>query len=105
MVILPTEPIYSKLLVTALKDDFFSIKDDIAAIVSLLSVENILYQPRDQEKEVLKRRKRFVIKHSDHLTLLGIYYAFREVLTKSKREAAAFAKEHFLNDKSLLKSV
>jgi hypothetical protein len=43
MAILPTEPLYSKLLITALKEEYSEIEDSITAIVALLSVENILY--------------------------------------------------------------
>ena len=43
MAVLPTDPIYSRLLVTALKPEFKSIKDSIASIVAMLSVENVYY--------------------------------------------------------------
>jgi HrpA-like RNA helicase len=106
MAILPTEPIYSKLLITALKDEYFEIKSSITAIVALLSVENILYTPKGMEKVVIKKRKKFINYESDHLTLLSIYNFFRDVVkTKSKKDAVAFAKEHFLNEKSLLKAM
>jgi len=41
MAVLPTEPVYSRLLVTALKPEHLAIKDSIAAIVAMLSVENV----------------------------------------------------------------
>lgn len=106
MAVLPTEPIYSKLLITALKEEFIAIKDSISAIVSLLSVENILYQPKDLEKTILKKRKKFINPESDHLTLLNIFNQFKEIYkSKSKKEALEFAREHYLNDKSLVKSI
>ena len=43
MSILPTEPIYSKLLLTTLKSEYKPIKYEIASIISMLSVENIFY--------------------------------------------------------------
>ena len=36
MSVLPTEPIYSKLLITALKPEYESVKTKIASIVSML---------------------------------------------------------------------
>lgn len=106
MAILPTEPVYSKLLVTSLKDEYLEIQPSISAIVALLSVENILYTPKGQEKEVIKKRKKFLNPDSDHLTLLSILNFFSEVMrTKSKKEAVAFAREHYLNEKSLLKAM
>jgi len=43
MAILPTEPIYSRLLVTSLKPEFSAAKEAIAAIVAMLSVENVFF--------------------------------------------------------------
>ena len=43
MAVLPTEPIYSRLLVISLKPEFMLSKDSVAAIVAMLSVENIFY--------------------------------------------------------------
>jgi HrpA-like RNA helicase len=105
MAVLPTEPLFSKLLITALKEEYVEIKHNIAAIVALLSVENILYTPKGMEKEVIKKRKKFVNYESDHLTLLSIFNFFKDVLkTKCKKDAISFAKEHYLNEKSLLKA-
>ena len=105
MAILPTEPIYSKLLITSLKEEYLEIQKSISAIVALLSVENILYSPKGLEKQVIKKRKKFINYESDHLTLLNIFNFFKEVLRKSKGEAVQFAQEHFLNDKSLQKAI
>ena len=74
--------------------------------MALLSVENIMYAPKGMEKQVIKKRKKFVNYESDHLTLLNIFNFFKEVIkTKSKKEAVEFAREHFLNDKSLIKAM
>ena len=43
MSIMPTDPIYSKLLVKSLKPQFKPISHSIAAIVAMLSVENVFY--------------------------------------------------------------
>ena len=43
MAILPTDPIYSRLLVTALKPEFNTIKEAISTIVAMLSVENVFH--------------------------------------------------------------
>lgn len=58
------------------------------------------------DKQVIKKRKKFVNYESDHLTLLNIFNFFKDVIkTKSKKEAVEFAREHFLNDKSLIKAM
>ena len=65
-----------------------------------------MYAPKGMEKQVIKKRKKFVNYESDHLTLLNIFNFFKEVIkTKSKKEAVEFAREHFLNDKSLIKAM
>jgi HrpA-like RNA helicase len=43
--ILPTDPVFSFLLLTSLKPKYASITEHIITIVSLLSVENIFYLP------------------------------------------------------------
>ena len=43
MAVLPTDPLYSKLLVTALKPEYTQVRDSVTAIVSMLSVENVYY--------------------------------------------------------------
>ena len=88
MAILPTEPIYSKLLITSLKEEYIEVQKSVSAIVALLSVENIMYTPKGQEKQVIKKRKKFINYESDHLTLLNIFNFYKDVLkTKSAREA------------------
>ena len=74
--------------------------------MALLSVENIMYAPKGMEKQVIKKRKKFFNYESDHLTLFNIFNFFKDVIkTKSKKEAVEFAREHFLNDKSLIKAM
>jgi hypothetical protein len=58
MAILPTEPLYSKLIVTSLKPEYLKIKDSIAAIVAMLSVENVFFQSPDNDKLKAKAIKR-----------------------------------------------
>ena len=46
MAVLPTDPVYSRLLVTSLKPEFKSVKDSVASIVAMLSVENVYYDTK-----------------------------------------------------------
>ena len=43
MAVLPTDPVHSKLLVTALKPEYTSVRESVATIVAMLSVENVYY--------------------------------------------------------------
>ena len=80
MAVLPTDPIYSRLLVMALKPEFVSIKDSIASIVAMLSVENVYYNTASggdkQKSKAIKRRKRLQNQSSDHLALLNVLQTF-----------------------------
>lgn len=79
---MPTDPIYSKLLFNSLKPQFRPISSCIAAIVAMLSVENVFYtmtnldskNPRDKLKlKAIKKRKRFLSQSSDHLALMNVF--------------------------------
>ena len=79
MAILPTDPIYSRLLVTALKPDYATVKEAISTIVAMLSVENVFHNSgqatgnQDAERQknrAMKHRKRLLNASSDHLSLL-----------------------------------
>lgn len=53
--------------------------EEILSIVSLLSVDNVLYNPPARREEVLAARKKFISSEGDHMTLLNIYRAFKKV--------------------------
>ena len=76
MSILPTEPVFSKLLIHSLKKEFSSICKDIVVIVAMLSVENIFFTPRTDQRKAERKHKKFMVSNSDHLTLLNVlnYY-------------------------------
>lgn len=85
MSVLPTEPIYSKLLVTSLKSQYLHVAESISAIVAMLSVENVFFtmtnldasNPRDKLKlKAIKKRKKFMSQSSDHLALLNVFQGF-----------------------------
>ena len=46
MAILPTPPVYSRLILTSLRPEFDSVRENILIIVAMLSVENVFYVPR-----------------------------------------------------------
>ena len=84
MAVLPTDPLYSRLLVTALKPEYKTVKDSISTIVAMLSVENIFYgnqtfelsqsssaqHSEKMKNKAIKNRKRLLNMSSDHLSLL-----------------------------------
>ena len=117
MAVLPTEPIYSRLLITTLKTEYGGpVRSAICTIVAMLSVENVFYgsqtlqsdlsvpgsATRDKSKEkAVKRRKNLLNSSSDHLSLLQVFNAFEE---QGEAGRATFCTEHLLNMKSLRKA-
>ena len=108
MAILPTDPVYSRLLVTALKPEYVGVKDAISTIVAMLSVENVFYGSQSdsiiadkQKAKAIKRRRRLLNQSSDHLSLLQVFRAWDE-LSQNKTN---FCNEHLINVKSLQKAL
>lgn len=66
-------------LQTILISPDFSCTEEILTIVSLLSVDSVLYNPPARRDEVLAVRKKFISSEGDHMTLLNIYRAFKKV--------------------------
>ena len=106
MSVLPTEPIYSKLLITALKPEYKQVRQNVTAIVAMLQVENVFFSPASEsEAKILKKRAKLMASSSDHLTLLKILTTFKLTLkNQGKAASLQFCREFFLNHKSLIKA-
>lgn len=57
----------------------FSCSEEVLTIVSLLSVDTVLYNPPARREEVLAARRKFSSSEGDHMTLLSIYRAFKKM--------------------------
>lgn len=64
---------------TILLSPDYSCSEEVLSIVSLLSVDTVLYNPPARREEVLAARKKFSSSEGDHMTLLNIYRAFKKV--------------------------
>ncbi|XP_034406621.1 ATP-dependent RNA helicase DHX33 [Cyclopterus lumpus] len=89
----PLEPRYAK---TILLSPDFSCADEILSIVSLLSVDTVLFNPPARREEVLAARKKFASSEGDHVTLLNIYRAFKKV--NGNKE---WCRENFVNSRNM----
>ncbi|KAM0330000.1 hypothetical protein ACHAQA_004169 [Verticillium albo-atrum] len=89
----PMDPSLSKLLITA---EEYGCSEEMITIVSMLSVPNVFYRPKERQDEADTQREKFWVHESDHLTYLQVYSAW-----KSNGQSDGWCVKHFLHPKSL----
>ncbi|SCU77577.1 LADA_0A01156g1_1 [Lachancea dasiensis] len=89
----PLQPSLSKMLLIASQS---GCSEEMLTIVSMLSVPQVFYRPREREEESDQARTRFFVPESDHLTLLNVYAQW-----KANSYSAGWCKRNFLQYKSL----
>ncbi|XP_074778990.1 ATP-dependent RNA helicase DHX33 isoform X1 [Athene noctua] len=94
MAAFPLEPKFSKTILLSPK---FNCTEEILTIVSLLSVDSVLYSPPAQRDEVQSVRKKFISSGGDHLTLLSVYRAFLNVSGNKE-----WCKHNFVNSRNMM---
>ncbi|XP_002732327.2 ATP-dependent RNA helicase DHX33-like [Saccoglossus kowalevskii] len=76
MAIFPLEPRLSKVILMAKE---YNCLEEILTIVSLLSVESVLFTPHNKREDAHAARKKFTSSDGDHIMLLNIYRAYKAV--------------------------
>ncbi|AET37505.1 DEAH-box ATP-dependent RNA helicase PRP22 Ecym_1263 [Eremothecium cymbalariae DBVPG len=71
----PMEPSLSKALIAAVDN---GCSDEILTIISMLSVQNVFYRPKDKQRDADNKKVRFHHPYGDHLTLLNVYKRWNE---------------------------
>lgn len=94
MAAFPLEPRFAKTILLSSK---FHCTEEILTIVSLLSVDSVLYNPPARRDEVQSVRKKFISSEGDHITLLNIYRTFKNIGGNKD-----WCKENFVNSKNML---
>uniref|UniRef100_A0A4W3IGS8 ATP-dependent RNA helicase DHX33 n=1 Tax=Callorhinchus milii TaxID=7868 RepID=A0A4W3IGS8_CALMI len=89
----PLEPRLSK---TILLSQDFHCTEEILTIVSLLSVDSVLYSPPAKREEVQAARTKYTSSEGDHITLLNIYRAFKNVSGHKE-----WCRENFVNSRNM----
>lgn len=92
----PLQPSLSKLLLISSEN---GCSQEMCTIVSMLSVPNIFFRPKERQEESDIARSRFQIPESDHLTLLNVYSQW-----ESNNRSDSWCARHFLNGRSLRKA-
>ena len=70
----PLDPSLSKMLITSVA---MGCSEEILTIVSMLSVQNVFYRPREKQAVADQKRARFHQPEGDHLTLLTVYESWK----------------------------
>ncbi|KAF6017629.1 DHX8 [Bugula neritina] len=70
----PLEPMLSKMLIMSVH---LACSDEILTIVSMLSVQNVFYRPKDKQQLADQKKAKFHQAEGDHLTLLAVYNSWK----------------------------
>jgi len=89
----PMDPPLAKLLITAVE---YGCSEEMVTIVSMLSVPNVFYRPKERQEESDAAREKFFVPESDHLTYLHVYAQW-----KANGYSDGWCTRHFLHSKSL----
>ncbi len=89
----PMDPSLAKLLITS---EDYGCSEEMLTIVSMLSVPNVFYRPKERQEESDAAREKFFVPESDHLTYLHVYSQW-----KLNGYSDGWCTRHFLHPKSL----
>ena len=93
MIAFPMDPSLAKLLITS---EDYGCSEEMLTIVSMLSVPNVFYRPKERQEDSDAAREKFFVPESDHLTYLHVYSQW-----KSNGYSDVWCTRHFLHPKSL----
>ncbi|XP_052861874.1 ATP-dependent RNA helicase DHX8 [Anopheles cruzii] len=89
----PLEPNLSKLLIMSVA---LQCSDEVLTIVSMLSVQNVFYRPKDKQALADQKKAKFNQIEGDHLTLLAVYNSW-----KNNKFSNAWCYENFVQIRTL----
>lgn len=89
----PLEPNLSKMLIMSVA---LQCSDEILTVVSMLSVQNVFYRPKDKQALADQKKAKFNQPEGDHLTLLAVYNSWR-----NNKFSNAWCYENFVQIRTL----
>ncbi|XP_034426608.1 ATP-dependent RNA helicase DHX8 isoform X3 [Hippoglossus hippoglossus] len=89
----PLEPMLCKMLIMSVH---LACSEEMLTIVSMLSVQNIFYRPKDKQAQADQRKTKFFQAEGDHLTLLSVYNSW-----KNNKFSNPWCFENFIQARSL----
>ncbi|CAI4468494.1 CBM_collapsed_G0018000.mRNA.1.CDS.1 [Saccharomyces cerevisiae] len=75
MSLFPMDPTLSRSLLSSVDNQC---SDEIVTIISMLSVQNVFYRPKDRQLEADSKKAKFHHPYGDHLTLLNVYTRWQQ---------------------------
>lgn len=92
----PLDPSLSKMLIMS---EEMECSMEILSIVSMLSVPNVFYRPKERMEQSDQAREKFFVPESDHLTLLQVYNQW-----KANNYNEFWCTQHFIQPKAMHKA-
>ncbi|XP_042229267.1 ATP-dependent RNA helicase DHX8-like isoform X1 [Homarus americanus] len=89
----PLDPNLSKMLIMSVH---LQCSDEILTIVSMLSVQNVFYRPKEKQALADQKKAKFNQAEGDHLTLLAVYNSW-----KNNKFSNAWCYENFVQMRTL----
>eukprot|EP00088_Acartia_fossae_P060368 TRINITY_DN7227_c0_g2_i2.p1 TRINITY_DN7227_c0_g2~~TRINITY_DN7227_c0_g2_i2.p1 ORF type:complete len:1114 (-),score=323.97 TRINITY_DN7227_c0_g2_i2:117-3050(-) len=89
----PLEPNLAKMLIMSVN---LQCSDEILTIVSMLSVQNVFYRPKEKQQVADQKKAKFNQAEGDHLTLLAVYNSW-----KNNKFSSAWCYENFVQQRTL----
>ncbi len=92
----PLNPNLAKMLIMSVN---LQCSDEILTIVSMLSVQNVFYRPKEKQALADQKKAKFNQPEGDHLTLLAVYNSW-----KNNKFSSAWCYENFVQMRTLKRS-
>ena len=89
----PLEPNLSKMLIMSVN---LGCSDEILTVVSMLSVQNVFYRPKEKQALADQKKAKFNQPEGDHLTLLAVFNSWR-----TNKFSPAWCYENFVQQRTL----
>ncbi len=90
---LPLNVSFAKLLIESFR---FRCVDMALTLVAMLSVDSVLFYPKDKREAAAAAHQRFAVFDSDHETLVSVYDAYHDA-----KESSDWCQKHFVNARSM----
>lgn len=89
----PLEPMLAKMLIMSVH---LGCSEEILTVVSMLSVQNVFYRPKDKQALADQKKAKFNQPEGDHLTLLAVYNSW-----KNNKFSNAWCFDNFVQARTL----